>query len=284
MKHYIENEYAAVCVKEPGAELSSFRSKASGREYLWQGDPDVWYGQSPLLFPIVGTLLNNKCLVDGKEYEMFRHGIARKRDFIEKASGDAYVILTQSYDDETLKRYPYKYSLDIEYRLDGKKLTAGYTVYNADDKTMYFSIGAHPGFNCAIGDYLEFDEPETLKCEKINELAVLDGKLYPTLENSRRFDITEHVFDDDAHILSGMKSESLRIVSAAGKPYISFDFGKVPYLGLWAKPGAEYICIEPWYGINDSMEPCGDISQKRGIIPLEPGREFVFSWSAEFIE
>ena len=109
----IENEYVSVSVKKAGAELNSFKSKESGTEYLWQGNPDIWYGQSPVLFPIVGTLLNNAYLSDGKEYTLYRHGIARKRDFELKEQGSDYLVLVQKYDDETLKAYPFPYELII---------------------------------------------------------------------------------------------------------------------------------------------------------------------------
>lgn len=284
MLYTAENEYVSIAVKQAGAELSSFKSKESGIEYLWQGNPDVWYGQSPILFPIVGTLLDNKYRVDGKEYEMFRHGIARKRDFELKEKGDGYVILTQSWNEDTLKAYPYKYVLDVEFRLDGKKLTVTHTVKNDDDKKMYFSIGAHPGFNCKIGDYLEFEENETLVCEKIDTESILDGKTYPTLDNSKRFEITKDVFVDDAHILSGMKSDTLYLKSDVRPQVIKFNFGKAPLMGIWAKPGAEYVCIEPWYGLNDSRDKKADFSEKRGIMNINVGEEFIFPWSAEIIE
>lgn len=280
----LENQYVSIAVKKHGAELSSFKSKETGIEYLWQGNPDVWYGQSPVLFPIVGTLLNNEYTYKSKDYKMGRHGIARKRDFELKSQGDNYFVLTQSWNDETLDCYPFRYELDIEFRLDGKKLTVTHTVRNADDDTMYFSIGAHPGFNCKIGDYLEFEENETLVCEKIDEIAVLDGKHYPTLTNEKIFKITANVFDDDAHVLSGMKSDTVYLKSNFRKEVIKFNFGKAPYLGLWAKPAAEYVCIEPWYGINDSHEKKDDFSQKRAIEKLEANKEFIFPWSAEIIE
>lgn len=284
MNYTLSNKSVSISVKKYGAELSSFKSLDTSIEYLWQGNPDVWYGQSPILFPIVGTLLNDKCKINGKEYEMFRHGIARKRDFELKEQTENSLTLTQSWNDESLERYPFKYVFDIEFKIDGKKLTVTHTVKNADDKTMYFSIGAHPGFNCKIGDRLSFAEPETLVCEKIDSESILDGKFYPTLKNETDIVITKDIFDGDALILSGMKSDTLYLKSDFRPKMIKFNFGKAPVLGIWAKPGAEYVCIEPWYGINDSREVVADFSQKRLIQKLEPGEEFVFPWSAEIIE
>jgi galactose mutarotase-like enzyme len=279
-----ENEFISIEVKKYGAELSSFKSKETNIEYLWQGNPDVWYGQSPILFPIVGQILENKFRSEGKEYEMAKHGIARKRDFELKEQGKDYIILTQSWNEETLKQYPFKYVLDIEFRLEGKKITVTHTVKNEGIGTMYFSIGAHPGFNCKIGDYLEFENNETLICEKINPDSILDGIHYPTLTDEKIFRITADVFDKDAHVLSGMKSDTLYLKSDVRSEVIKFCFGKAPYLGLWAKPGAEYVCIEPWYGINDSYDKKDDISQKRAIQSIKPDEIFSFDWSAEIFE
>lgn len=284
MNYTLHNDSVSISVKKYGAELSSFKSLDTSTEYLWQGNPDVWYGQSPILFPIVGTLLDNKCKIDGKEYEMFRHGIARKRDFEFKNQTENSLTLTQSWNDESLERYPFKYVFDIEFKLDNKKLTVTHTIKNADNKTMYFSIGAHPGFNCKIGDRLSFAEAETLVCEKIDSDSILDGKHYPTLENETDIVITKDIFDGDALILSGMKSDTVYLKSDLRPQVIKFNFGKAPVLGIWAKPGAEYVCIEPWYGINDSREVVSDFSQKRLIQKLEPGEEFIFPWSAEIIE
>ena len=146
------------------------------------------------------------------------------------------------------------------------------------------SLAVASVFNCKIGDRLSFAEPETLVCEKIDTDSILDGKHYPTLNNETDIVITKDIFDGDALILSGMKSDTVYLESDLHPQKIKFNFGKAPVLGIWAKPGAEYVCIEPWYGINDSREVKDDFSQKRLIQKLEPGEEFVFPWSAEIIE
>ncbi len=285
MDFQITNGSISVGVKKYGAELSSFKSLDSGVEYLWQGNPDIWYGQSPILFPIVGTLLNNKYYVDGKEYELHRHGIARKRDFELKEQGENYFVLTQKYNEDTLKVYPFKYVFDIEYKIEGKALTVTHTIKNEDDGDMYFSVGAHPGFNCEIGDVLEFECDESnASNEMINEDAVLIDKKFPVPIENKIFTITQNIFDKDAHVLTDLASKKCTLKGKNRKGEIIFNFGDCPALGLWAKPGAPYVCIEPWYGINDSTEKTDDFSQKRLIQKITNGEEFKFSWSAEISE
>ena len=220
---------------------------------------------------------------------MGQHGFARDNEFVLESKTDEEIWFSFSSNEETLKKYPFEFKLRIGYKIVSSDnnyddVQVMWEVINPSDKTMYFSIGAHPGFNCKIGDWLEFEENETLTCEKIDTDSILDGKFYPTLKDSKRFDITADVFADDAHILSGMKSDTVYLKSDFRPQVIKFNFGKVPYLGLWAKPGAEYVCIEPWYGLNDSREKKDDFSQKRGIQKISGDEEFIFPWSAEIIE
>lgn len=279
-----ENSDFSVNILEMGAELCSLKSKKSGKEYIWGGNPEIWHGHSPVLFPIVGTLLNNKYRFDGKEYELFRHGCARKREFQLKEQGESYIILTQSYNDESLKQYPFKYIFDIKFSLDGNTLTVTHTIKNADDKAMYFSLGCHPGFNCKIGDFLEFEKEENPQDEMIDEDSILIDKIFPSPVEGKNFYITKDIFDKDAHILSGLKSKKVTLKSNKTPQEVEFTFGDAPYLGLWAKPGADYVCIEPWFGINDDRNKKADISQKRDILSLDPDKEFNYSWSAKIKE
>ena len=146
---------------------------------------------------------------------------------------------------------------------------------------MYFSLGAHPAFNCKIGDKLSFDLEETLETEKIDLVRSLRlPETYPVLNNERDITVTEHIFDEDALILHGIKSENITLHTDNAD--IKFNLGNAPYLGIWAKPGAPYVCIEPWWGVNDSTEKKDDFSQKDAICKAEPGTSQTFIWYAEF--
>ncbi|MDR1629625.1 MAG: aldose 1-epimerase family protein [Oscillospiraceae bacterium] len=282
MKHKIENSFLRVEVKEMGAELSSVFSKDANFEYLWQGNPDIWYGQSPILFPIVGRLIDDKYTLGGKEYTMPKHGLARKRPFALQSATETEMIFVQSEDKKTLKAYPYKFDLIIKYMIQGKTLSVEHTVVNKNEDVMYFSLGAHPGFNCEIGDELEFEQNETLDTEKIDLVESLRiPKTTRVLTDSRAITITEHIFDEDALILSGIKSSHVTLKSKNQGRTVKFTLGGAPYLGVWAKPGAPYVCIEPWFGVNDSYEKKADFSQKDQIQSIPAGGAFSFTWSAE---
>lgn len=285
MIHPIENEFLKVSVKSYGCEISSIKSKETEFEYLWQGDEKIWAGQSPILFPIIGRLIDDKYTLDGVEYEMPKHGFARRSEwkFLESNKNSMKFVLSENED--TLKIYPYCFDLVVTYTIDGRTLKVSHDVVNKSDKTMYFSLGAHPAFNCAIGDKLVFDEKETLSSEKIDlEKSLRLPDKYPVLENETDIVITKDVFNEDALILSGVKSEYVTLRSDRHERTVRFNLGNAPYLGIWAKPGAPYVCIEPWYGVNDSQVKKADFSQKDAINAIQPNEVFNFTWSAEFSE
>ncbi len=273
-----ENEHLSVKVKEMGAELNSLVLKKTGREYVWQGNPDIWYGQSPILFPFVGRLLDDKYRYNGREYICPKHGIVRKKPFKLVESGVSSLTFLQTEDEDSLLMYPFKFSLYVTYALSGETLSVSHRVVNTGGRPMYFSIGAHPGFNCEIGDTLEFNSPQTLFTERIDKDSILIEEKFPVLKNEKNLKLTKDTFDNDALILSPITEDSLTL---KGKDYsLEFRFFEAPVLGVWAKPDAPYVCLEPWFGINDNYDKKDDLSQKRGIIELQAGESFSFRWEA----
>lgn len=283
MIHYIENEFLKVGIKEFGCELTSIISKKDGFEYLWQGNPEIWSGQSPILFPVIGRLLEDKYFLNGREYQMQKHGFARKLCWKLHSKKDDSISFILTENEETLKCYPFSFNLTVTCTLCENRLTVHHEVINTDVKTMYFSLGAHPAFNCAIGDRLVFDNNETLNVFKIDlEKSLLLSETSPLLSDEKEIIITKDIFNEDALILKDFTSESITLFADSVNKKIKFNLGKAPYLGIWAKPGAPYVCIEPWFGVNDSPERKDDLSLKEGINKLLPKENFSFIWSAEF--
>ena len=283
MIYNIENKDFSLSVKEMGAELNSFKSKKTGFEFIWEGNTDIWYGQSPILFPIIGRLLDDKYRLNGEEYTMPKHGIVRKKPFklIDKTENSLKFI--QSDDENSLKEYPYHFDLIVEFKITDNGLSVTHTVVNKNDCVMYYSFGAHPAFNCEIGDYLEFSEKEELLTERIDHDSILIEEKFPVNIDGNKLTITKNLFDDDALILSGYKSKAISLKSNNHNRVVKFNFDS-PLLGIWAKPGAPYVCIEPWWGINDNHDKKADLSEKRGIMSLNPQEERTFCWSAEITE
>lgn len=161
MIYTIENEFLRVSAEDDGAQLSSVELKENGKEFLWQGDPSVWYGRAPVLFPIIGQLLDGKYRYSDREYEMPKHGFARHSVFAIKEQSEDSMTFSLASSDETRKCYPFEFELLIKYSVSGHTLRCTSTVINKTDGEMYFSIGAHPGFNCRIGDAIEFEKTKS---------------------------------------------------------------------------------------------------------------------------
>ena len=133
MIYNIENEFYTVQVNSMGAELHSFRSKQTDSEYVWYGKEEIWSGQAPILFPVVGHVINDTITVNGKDYHLQKHGFARKREFELVSQEQSKVAFSLKSDEETLKQYPYEFELIVSYELDGNLLKASHTVKNLND-------------------------------------------------------------------------------------------------------------------------------------------------------
>ena len=278
----IKNDFLTASVDTVGAELVSVKDNATQKEYIWQGTPSIWNGHSPILFPIAGRLREDTYFYNGKAYSLPKHGFARRSEFSVMKKQENSTVLALSDNEKTRLVYPFPFFLSAEYRLDGKKLCVTNKVYNRGAKTMYFSIGAHPAFNLELGGKVVFSEKEPLAPVMTDAYGLSAGRktLHP---KSDTVVIDEHIFDADALFFPKMQSTSAKLVTKDGEVVLRMTYGKVPYLGLWAKPAAPYVCIEPWYGFCDHYNVSGKIEEKPDIISLEPDQEFSFSYEIEFM-
>lgn len=276
----IENKNFIVCVSEKGAELYNITSKKDGHEYLWQGDENVWKGRSPLLFPVVGRVHNDELMIKGKMYKTEKHGFARRRDFKSERISDSEVVFSLRSDEETKKVYPYDFEMLITYSLEEDGLLVRYVIKNQSGEKMYFSFGAHPGFNCEMGDVLEFETEENLSKLEMNENAYI-YKEEPFLSNEKCITVKEDTFINDALMFEKTKSKAITLKRKNGYD-VKLKYNDAPFLGIWAKPGASYVCIEPWFGINDYEGEVKSIEEKKGITSLDADKEFVYSIKIKF--
>ena len=277
MLYTINNGRFRLGARETGAELSSF-SAIGGEceyEYIWQRCA-TWDGQSPLLFPIVGKLRDDTYLLNGRQYHMPKHGFARNMPFAleSKSLDEMTFLLTENSD--TLGVYPFRFELRVSYIIDGDGFMMRHALKNTSGEKMYFSLGAHPGFRCQMGDRVVMDVEETSSAYRLDKNALRAAETTPVFNKSRDITLTKQLFKDDALIFDDLKSPGATLIKADGHS-VHVDFGGAPCLGLWAKPGAEYVCIEPWYGIDDSWDAGHDFTRKYRINSLDPYEEFTFT-------
>lgn len=262
-----------------GAELISV--KHNGIEKMHDGK-SFWSRHSPVLFPIVGRLKDGKTIINGKEYEMGQHGFARDMEF-EKIGEDSYVLKANQ---ETYKKYPYNFELYISYEKTNKKVTTKYKVVNKDNQKMYFGLGGHPAFSCeyASGKYrLEFEDIEdSLEIYQLeNGLVKTKPEKTKKFVRENRIFLDNKTFENDALIIKKIKSHKIYLKTET-KTVLAFDFKGFPNLGIWSKPEAPFICIEPWLNTSDNVDSDGVFENKENIISIEPNQEFEAQYSVEF--
>ena len=281
----LENDFLEVNVNFKGAQLTSIRNKVTGVEHLWQADPEIWPWHAPNLFPIVGALKNDELLVDGAEYTMKRHGFARQSDFILLESDDISAAFSLPNCEKTLQVYPYKFDFQVLYTLIENALRVTYKLINRDKKTIYFSVGGHPAFNVPFGPgenyedyYVEFETNEKLSTHLLSADGMFTGETRPIAISNKKLRLTRDMFNNDALVLKDLKSRMLTIKSDKHDQTLSLEFPHFNYLGLWAKPGADFLCIEPWLGCADSEGEQKDIKQKEAIQKLAVGHVFEASF------
>ncbi|MCY7397505.1 MAG: aldose 1-epimerase family protein [Sphingomonas bacterium] len=256
-----------------GAELQRL-SGADGREYLWNGDPAVWSGRAPILFPIVGMLARGEYRWRGRSYALEKHGFARRRKFAIVEQEAASVTLRLTADDATRRAYPFDYQLDLRFAL-AEALAVTATVRNRGDGAMPFSFGFHPALSWPRdGDArIMFDAREQGPVWRMDRDGLI-ARHEPLPGDGLTLALDDGLFADDAMILRDVASRGVRFDSGDTSVRVTWD--NLPDLGLWTKPGAPYLCIEPWAGFNDLAGFDGDLSEKPGIMMLAPGS----SWTA----
>ena len=282
----IKNNQLCVTISEYGAELQSIKD-TSGKEYLWQGDARFWARRSPVLFPIVGSLWNKRCAINGKLYEMERHGFARDCNFKLISKSETKVVFALTDSKETLQRYPYKFNLAISYRLEDNRLHVIWHVENTDDKTIYFQIGGHPAFNLPdiktgepVNGRLHFDTENPIR-RFATVKGCLDNARHETVEtHDGIWNFTDSSFENDALVFDHCQLHRIELLNAENKTEISVDF-KAPAVGIWTPHGknAPFICIEPWYGVADVAAFEGDIRDRYLMNQLLPGASFMAQYT-----
>ena len=261
-----------------GAELWSLRD-ADGRELMTDADPAYWTGHAPILFPVVGRPYGEVIRVDGKQYPMKQHGFARHLRFevVDVAENRASFRLTDGSD--TRPHYPFAFLLEITYRLDGATLSVDVTIGNPGDVALPASFGFHPAFawplpygEDRLAHRITFsaDEPDRLREIASDGTIAVETRASPL--DGRVLALHDDLFANDALVWSDVRSDRVTYGAPTG-PQLEIAFPDTPMLGIWSKPGAHYVCVEPWHGIADPEGFEGDIRDKPGIFAIAPGGE-----------
>lgn len=283
----IQNNFLSVGVLSKGAELCSIKNLKTNQEYIWQANPEIWSSHAPNLFPIIGALKNGEFFFNNKPYQLPKHGIIRNNSSIQlKEKNPDSLIFNLKYSQETLKSYPFKFDFEIKFQLKEKALIVSHTITNLDNKVMYFSVGGHPAFNAPLYEgetyedyYLEFDKNLDLNSWLLNEEGLISSESRSILQNDNKIMLHRNLFDKDALIFKNIQSKKVALKSRKSGTVITVEYNDFKDLGIWAKPGAPYVCIEPWLGYADVEGTSQDIKTKEGIMELMPSETFDASYT-----
>jgi galactose mutarotase-like enzyme len=282
----LENEHTRISLKTKGAELDSLYSKETNLEYLWNGDAKFWNKKSPILFPIVGTLKQNTYFYNKKAYILTRHGFARENEFSITDQSEQSATFTLTDSEETFRSFPFPFRLDVIYSVDSNNVHVKYKVTNKGEDNMYFSIGGHPAFRVPLEkkldyqDYFfEFDQIEDGYRWLISSEGLIEPNTIPFLINTNILHITKELFSRDAVVFKYLNSTKVKLKTNKSKHGIELSYPGFPFIGLWAAPNADFVCIEPWCGIADSTTSKQEFINKEGINLLTPSQVFERTWS-----
>nr|BDT26837.1 aldose 1-epimerase family protein [Bacteriovorax sp. HI3] len=277
--YQIESNSLIVQVTSLGAEMKRLFSRDWHRELLWLGDERNWKRSAPVLFPIVGKLKDDEYYLQGKTFKMPQHGFARDYEFKCTECGASEIEFLLVATQETFNQYPFCFELRVRYKVEGSKVIISYFVKNDDRQDIYFSIGAHPAFetNVLTNYEIRFEKEEKEYFRVENGLVNLTR---PFGLNAQSIQLEKGLFADDALIFKKVKSKFVELIDKKRNEIIRVH-SHTPFLGVWGKGDVPFVCIEPWYGVCDSVDSDKNFETKNGLITLGAGEIFGFSYSIE---
>lgn len=289
MNSIIKNEFLEVVISSFGAEIMSIKSN-DGIEYLWQGNPSIWDGRSPVLFPYIGRLTNGKYKIDDKEYSMQIHGLAKYYEHEIKEKTDDLVVYEFKSNEETKKQYPRDFVFRVTYKLIKNHIDVGYEVKNIGSKNMYFGVGGHPGFNVPLVEekkfedyYLVFENAKNIQKVCFSDACFPTGKYEDfELDDMNRLHLNHNLFDHDAIVLRNT-GEKVALICDSDKHKVIIKYDGIKYLGIWHKPKveAQYVCIEPWCTLPSRDGVVENLETQPDLLVLLPDNIYNTKWSIE---
>lgn len=272
-----------------GAQLSEL-ADADGRPLLWSGDPAVWNGRAPLLFPIVGALAEGHYRLGSRRYALSRHGFARTSLFEKIEATPVSATFRLRSDENTLKLYPFRFELQVHFEVAETMLSVLALVHNAGVEAMPASFGYHPAFRWPLpygqpreAHFVEFETDEPAPIRRLNAAGLLTPSRHPTPVSGRRLMLDDALFREDAVIFDELASRSVTY-GAPGAPRLRVRFPETPYFAIWTKPRrAGFICLEPWHGIADPEGFSGDFCEKPGVFIIPVGAAMPMKMTIELI-
>lgn len=287
----ITNGKFTASIRPEGAQIVSLTAP-DGREVIWQGDPAIWADHTPILFPVIGNCKDSSVIIDGKKYPMAKHGFARKAMFHPAIVGENYVTLELTESPETLKMYPFEFSLEITYELTDRGFRCFFTVENQSKKPMPFCVGGHPAFVVPMEEGATFEDYQVVfpDDEKVTNLLCPGGQLITGSEEltfpGGVLALDHAIFDEkDTLLLPELQSSSVELVHKTSRHGLRLSWEGMEALAIWSRPvnHGNYLCLEPWHGLPGFASESGVFAEKRYATVLEPDEGNTCHYEAELV-
>ncbi|KKB07526.1 aldose 1-epimerase family protein [Devosia chinhatensis] len=283
----IGNGDITVDVAALGAEMQSIQTR-DGRHWMWHGDAAYWTGRSPILFPMVGRAPNDSVSIGGQRYQMGQHGFARRSNFTLVVEETDRCVYRLDASEASRALYPFEFRLDVEHKISGRCVTVAAEVTNLGDAIMPYGIGFHPAFAWPLPGSGTAPHWITLDNGADPQLRRLSGGLIDPQEQASPFHggelaLDASLFESDAMIFPQGAGAGLRYGPKAG-PAIHFTWENLPNLALWSKPGARFVCLEPWHGTAAEVGGTDDLAARPYSVQLPAGASARYAFSAELVD
>jgi galactose mutarotase-like enzyme len=289
MFYTIENDNLKATFSSKGAEIQSLITKSNNREYIWCANPEIWEDHGPTLFPMIARLKDGEYSYDGQIYKMPMHGFAKDMEMEVIAQKADSITFNLKASEDTLKMYPFNFEFTVCYTLDGKTLRKEHTITNHDEKTMYYEVGGHDGYNICMEDgetmgdyYIDFGDLDALQvmCLDENIMFLKEYKVLP-LEDGK-LSLAMETFKDEALVYRGIPVHSITMKSKKSDYSIKFDYEGFNTLAIWTRYlpyESNYVCLEPWSSLPDCAYLGKEIEEKVDVRLLESGKSEVLTFA-----
>jgi galactose mutarotase-like enzyme len=137
---------------------------------------------------------------------------------------------------------------------------------------MPYAFGLHPGVRLeppGVATIL-FDAAEATDVPVIAPGGLFSSRRRPVDFDGRRLELLPDTFAREALCFVPARNRGLRLAFRDGS-ILRADYPGFDNLVLWSRPGAPFLCIEPWTGYGDPEDFAGEMAEKPGMRSLPPG-------------
>jgi galactose mutarotase-like enzyme len=253
MQIHLKNDQLSAVIESSGSELISLQS--GGKELLWEAGPE-WARHAPVLFPVIGRTTDDVIRHKGRRYPINQHGFARDSNFTIVSSTPNSAHLRLDHNPTHGTEFPFPFSLETQWHLDAEQLTLTFILTNTGDAPLPAALGWHPAFRWQRDQswQLLFEHDETGPTRRVNSRVQVTPERYDSPLTGNSLDLSEELLSSGALIFEALRSRTVRLVSSEG-PVLSLMFPEFPHFAVWKKPGAGFVCLEPW---SDLPQPDGE--------------------------